>query len=75
MNSNGSIQLSESTDIDEMKSQLFANNFFFQILYKPRGERFSWVFDLYTFAIDFYLSPTQIKCLEQSAASFTILYI
>ena len=31
--------LKESKDVEEMKSRLFANKFYFQVLFKPRYER------------------------------------
>ena len=54
-------QLRDSNNVEEMKSLLFANKFYFQVLYKPQD---SWVFNLYTILADFYLSPTEINFLE-----------
>ena len=52
--------IKESKDIEEMKSRLFADKFYFQVLFN----RNSWVFNLYTIAVDFYLSPSEIDYLE-----------
>ena len=59
-------QLRESKDIEEMKSRLFAHKFYFQVLFKPDKEAYQdiWVFNLYTFVVDFYLSPSDIEFLE-----------
>ena len=40
--------------------------FFFQILYKPDDPKYlePWIFNLYTFIIDFYMSPADINLLE-----------
>ena len=59
-------QLKNSKDIEEMKSRLFADKFYFQVLYKPHNEAYQdlWIFNLYTFVVDFYLSPSEIKFLE-----------
>ena len=56
----------ESKDIEEMKSKLFADKFYFQVLYKPHHETYQdiWIFNLYTFVVDFYLSPSHIEFLE-----------
>ena len=59
-------QLRDSKDIEEMKSRLFADKFHFQVLFKPHNVACQdlWVFNLYTFVVDFYLSPSEIKFLE-----------
>jgi hypothetical protein len=54
-------QLRESKDDEEMKSLLFADKFYFQVLYKHQD---SWVFNLYTIIVDFYLSQPDINFLE-----------
>ena len=59
-------QLKDVTDIDEMRNRLFADKFYFQVLYKPQEKRYqdAWVFDLFTIVVDFYLSHSDIKFLE-----------
>ena len=67
-------QLKESKDIEEMKSQLFADKFYFQLHFQilllnllttPREIiEISWIFNLFTIVADFYLSPSDIKFLE-----------
>ena len=56
-------QLRDSTDVEEMKSRLFSDKFYFQVFYKPcvvGKDQYSWVFSLYTIFVDFYLSPFEI---------------
>ena len=52
--------------IDEIRSELFKDKFHFQVLYKPENRKYSnsWVFNLFTFVTDFYLSSTDINFLE-----------
>ena len=52
--------------IDEIRSELFKDKFHFQVLYKPEDLKYtnSWIFNLYTFVTDFYLSSTHINLLE-----------
>lgn len=61
-------QLIESKHFEEMKSRLFAHKFYFQVHCNPknllRKRRDTWVFSLYTIAVDFYLSPSDINFLE-----------
>ena len=57
-------RLRESKDIEEMKSQLFADKFFFQLICKLDDDQLSWVFSLFTIVVDFYLSPSDIHLLE-----------
>ena len=54
-------QLRDSTDVKKMKSQLFADKFYFQLICKHQD---SWVFSLYTIVVDFYLSQSDINLLE-----------
>ena len=51
---------------DEFRSELFKDQFYFQVLYKPSDSKYavSWVFHLYTFVTDFYMSPADIDLLE-----------
>ena len=57
-------QLKESKDAEEMKSRLFADKLYFQVLIKPRENQTSWVYNLFTIVVDFYLSPFDINLLE-----------
>lgn len=50
-------------DIDQLKNQLFADKFFFQINFTQTGKTL-WAFNLFTFVTDFYLSPSEIESLE-----------
>ena len=54
-------QLKESRGVEEMKSRLFANKFYFQVLLKHQN---CWVFNLYTTVSDKYLNPSKISFLE-----------
>ena len=53
-------------NIEELRTQIFKEKFYFQILYKPEDQTFSkkWVFNIFTFVTDFYISPTEIDLLE-----------
>lgn len=59
-------QLRDSKDVEEMKRQLFANKFYFQVFYKPHEGKYqeSWVFRIFTIVVDFYLSPSDINFIE-----------
>ena len=52
--------------MDEIRSELFKDKFHFQVLYKPEQTKYSepWIFNLYTFVTDFYISSTDINLLE-----------
>ena len=56
----------DENNIDELKSQLFGGKFYFQVLYQPKDEKYQdqWVFNLFTFCADFYMSPSEINLLE-----------
>ena len=56
-------QLKDETKIEELKSQLFGEKFYFQVLYKPLHHE-SWIFNLFTICVDFYMSPNDIDLLE-----------
>ena len=45
---------------DDSKSQLFQEKFYFQVL----SERQEWIFKVFIFVTDFYISPDDIKLLE-----------
>ena len=52
--------------MDEIRSELFKDKFYFQVLCKPENPKFTnlWVFNLYTIVTDFYISSTDINLLE-----------
>ena len=52
--------------IDEIRRELFKDKFHFQVIYKPEDSEYTnlWVFKLFTFVTDFYLSSTDINFLE-----------
>ena len=52
--------IKQSKDVEEMKSRLFADKFYFQVLYEHQD---CWVFNLYTIVTDFYLSSSEIRFL------------
>ena len=51
---------------DEFRREFFKEKFYFQVLYKPVDSKYSvsWIFNLYTFVTDFYLTPTDIDLLQ-----------
>ena len=60
-------QLLSTSEIDEMKSRLFGDKFYFQVLIKPFHDgayRESWVYNLFTLVTDFYMSPSDITLLQ-----------
>ena len=52
--------------MDEIRNELFKDKFHFQVLYKPEDLEFAepWIFNLYTFVTDFYMSPSDIDLLK-----------
>ena len=49
----------------ELRGELYKGKFHFQVLYKPDPKySVSWIFRLYTFITDFYMSPTDIDLLQ-----------
>ena len=52
--------IKESKDVEEMKSRLFADKFYFQVLFKHQNCS---VFNLFTIVTDFYLTPSEIRFL------------
>ena len=55
--------IKESKDVEEMRSRLFADKFYFQVLLKPNDGKY-WAFSLFTIVVDFYLSQNDINYLE-----------
>ena len=56
-------ELSEEKNLDELKSELFAEKFYFQVHFK-QSEKRCWAFTIFTFVTDFYISPSDIDSLE-----------
>jgi hypothetical protein len=53
----------DSLSKEERRNELFAEKFYFQVRIKdPRFK--SWIFDLFTFVADFYMSQSEIDLLE-----------
>ena len=50
--------------IDELKSKLFAEKFYFQIHIKYTDRNRLWAFNVFSFVTDFYLSQSYIDSLE-----------
>ena len=52
--------------MDEIRRELFKEKFHFQVLYKPEDPKYTnfWVFNLFTFVTDFYISSNDINLLE-----------
>ena len=63
---NSTLYKSISDDDFDLRSELFKERFYFQIIYKPFDPKYSvwWVFNLYTFVTDFYMSQADIDLLE-----------
>ena len=55
--------LSNQNNINELRSELFAEKFYFQVNF-TQSEKRLWAFDVFTFVTDFYLSPSHIDSLE-----------
>ena len=56
-------ELSNEKNIDELRSKLFAENFYFQIHFTQSDKR-CWSFNVFTFVTDFYMSQSDIDSLE-----------
>ena len=56
-------ELTSEKGIDELRSQLFADKFFFNVHLKQTGKRL-WPFNVFTFSTDFYMSQSYIDSLE-----------
>ena len=53
-------QLTDEKNIDELRSELFSEKFYFQVHMKKS----LWAFSLFTFVTDFYISQVDIESLE-----------
>ena len=56
-------QLIDENKMDEIRSEIFKDKFYFQVVYKP-DYTYKWVFNIFTFVTDFYMSPDDISLLE-----------
>ena len=54
---------SDEKNMEELRSDLFAEKFYFQVNFKQSINRL-WVFNVFTFVTDFYMSPSNIDSLE-----------
>ena len=70
---NSSHFLKSNDHVNELRSQVFKDLFYFQILYKPDDSKYAeqWIFNLYTFICDFYMSPSDINLLQYSLFVFS----
>ena len=57
------IEPNDERSIDEIRSQLFAEHFYFQV-HLTQSEKGSWSFNVFTFFTDFYVSPSEIDSLQ-----------
>ena len=55
-------EITDENKIEELKSKLFAEKFYFQI--RITREKKPWIFNLFTFVTDFYMSQSDIDILE-----------
>jgi hypothetical protein len=56
-------EINQEKNIDELRSELFAEKFYFQVSFKQSKQRL-WAFKIFTFFTDFYISPSDIDTLE-----------
>ena len=56
-------ELCDEKNIDQFRSKLFAEIFYFQINFK-QTDKIYWPFNVFTFLTDFYMSPSEIDSLE-----------
>jgi hypothetical protein len=56
-------ELSDEKNTEQLRSELFAENYYFQINFKQSGN-ILWAFNVFTFVTDFYISPSDIDLLE-----------
>ena len=58
-----SSQFNTITDLEEFKRRLFAEKYYFQVRYNP-DQKVAWIFNLFTFVTDFYMSQSDIENLQ-----------
>ena len=56
-------EITNEKNIDQLRSELFADRFYFQVNFK-QSEGTYWAFSVFTFVTDFYISPSYIGSLE-----------
>ena len=56
-------ELCKEKNIDELRSELFAESFYFQVHFKQSNKK-CWALNVFTFSTDFYMSPSEIDSLE-----------
>ena len=56
-------ELKDEKNIDELRSELFGEKYYFQINFK-QSKRQLWPINIFTFITDFYMSPSNIDTLE-----------
>ena len=56
-------ELTKEKNIEEIKSKLFAEMFYFQVNFKQSKNRL-WPFNVFTFVTDFFISQSDIDSLE-----------
>ena len=56
-------ELTKEKSINELRSELFADKFYFQVNFKQSEKRI-WAFNVFTFVSEFYMSPFYIDSLE-----------
>ena len=59
-------ELTKEKSIEELRSQLYSDKFYFQVNFKQSENRLwvIWPFNVFTFATDFYMSQSGIDSLE-----------
>ena len=55
-------ELSDEKNTEQLRSEIFADNYYFQINFK-QPERM-WAFNVFTFVTDFYISQSDIALLK-----------
>ena len=56
-------ELSDKKNIDVLRSELFAEKFYFQVHFKQPKKKL-WAFNVFTFVTDFYMSQSDIDSLQ-----------
>ena len=64
----------EKKNIDEIKSELYAEKYYFQVHLKQSEKRL-WAFNVFTFVTDFYLSQFYIDSLEYLTFFLSVIII
>jgi hypothetical protein len=56
-------ELNDEKNIDELRSELFAEKYYFQV-HVTQSKTKLWPFNIFTFTTDFYMSSSDIDTLE-----------